>query len=202
MVAAIEETLQVLQLTGDQQQRYTSYKNLAIYYREMGQAAEAIQAAQEALAWAPEADRASLEALIVQLGGTPVGPRPEARVEQYLTEGQTALSNGQWQAAEQAYQQALEIDPGSIAAHSGLSYVYAQQGKLEQAEAENLIVLRAVPDDLATLKNLAIIYRQLGRYEDALDYAERALQSPGAAVEDRQQLEAFIEELRALRTSG
>ncbi len=199
---AIDETLQVLQLTNDQQQRYTSYKNLAIYYREVGQAEEAIEAAQEALAWAPDGDRASLEALIVQLGGTPVGPRPEAKMEEYLSEGQTALSNGQWQVAEQAYQRALELDPASIAAHSGLSYVYAQQGKLKQAEEENLIVLRAVPDDLATLKNLAIIYRQLEQYEDALNYAERALRSPGAGVEDRQQLEAFIEELRALRSSG
>lgn len=199
---AIEETLQVLKLANDQQQQYTSYKNLAIYYRELGQAEEAIQAAQEALARAPATDRATLEALILQLGGTPASVQPEAQLQQYLSAGQTALSSGQWQAAEQAYQRALEIDPDSIAAHSGLSYVYAQQGKLQQAETENLIVLRAVPDDLATLKNLAIIYRQLGQYEDALEYAERAMRSPGAKVGDKQQLEAFIEELRALRSSG
>jgi tetratricopeptide (TPR) repeat protein len=199
---AIEETLRVLQLTDDRQQQYTSYKNLAIYYREVGRAEEAIQAAQKALAWAPEGERASLEALIVQLGGTVPALQPEAKVEQYLSAGQTALNNGQWQEAEQAYQQALEMDPGSIAAHSGLSYAYAQQGKLKQAEAENLIVLRAVPDDLATLKNLAVIYHQLGQYEDALAYAERAMRSPQAQEADRQQLEAFIEQLRALRNSG
>ena len=123
-------------------------------------------------------------------------------MQQFLSEGQTALDNGEWQAAEQAYQRALAVDPDSIAAHSALSYIYAQQGKLEQAEAENLIVLQSVPDDLATLKNLAIIYRQLGQYENALEYAQRAIQSPQAEAADKQQLEAFIEELRALGSSG
>jgi len=199
---AIEETLRVLELTSDQQQRYTSYKNLAIYYREVGQPEDAIEAAQEALASAPEGERASLQALIVELGGTPAPSQPEAQVQQFLSEGQTALDNGEWQAAEQAYQRALAVDPDSIAAHSALSYIYAQQGKLEQAEAENLIVLQSVPDDLATLKNLAIIYRQLGQYEDALEYAQRAIRSPQAEAGDKQQLEAFIEELSALRSSG
>ena len=96
----------------------------------------------------------------------------------------------------------MTLDPRSIAAHSALSYVYAQQGKLEQAEAENLIVLEMVPTDLATLKNLAIIYRQMGQYDNALAYAQRALASPQAEAPDKEQLEAFIEELRAMGSSG
>jgi tetratricopeptide (TPR) repeat protein/O-antigen ligase len=200
--SAIEETLKVLDLTTDDQQRYSSYKNLAIYYREVGQADDAIQAAQNALALAPAEERASLEALVTQLGGTPVEPQTETQLQQLLSEGQVALNNGEWEKAAQAYERVVTLDPRSIVAHSALSYVYAQQGKLEQAEAENLIVLEMVPTDLATLKNLAIIYRQMGQYDNALAYAQRALESPQAEASDKQQLEAFIEELRAMGGSG
>ena len=200
--SAIEETLEVLDLSRDDQQRYSSYKNLAIYYREVGQSDDAIQAAQSALALAPAGERAALEALITQLGGTAIEPQAETQVEQFLSEGQVALNEGDWEKAAQAYQNAVTLDPRSIAAHSALSYVYAQQGKLEQAEAENLIVLEMVPTDLATLKNLAIIYRQMGQYDNALAYAQRALASPQAEAPDKEQLEAFIEELRAMGSSG
>jgi tetratricopeptide (TPR) repeat protein len=200
--SAIEETLKVLDLSTADQQRYPSYKNLAIYYRELGQTDEAVQAAQKALALAPAEERASLQALVRQLGGTPVEPQGEAQVEQYLSEGQVALNKGEWAEAAQAYERVVALDPRSIAAHSALSYVYAQQGRLEQAEAQNLIVLEMVPTDLATLKNLAIIYRQMGQYDNALVYAQRALESPQASDADKQQLEAFIEELRAISGSG
>ena len=83
-------------------------------------------------------------------------------------------------------------------AHSALAYIYAQQGRLEEAEQENQVVLAAVPGDYATLKNLAIIYRQLGRYPESLSYARQALEAPRALPEEKAQLEMFIAEVEAL----
>ncbi len=61
---AITENLTVLSLVpGD----YSSHKNLAILYQQTGQVAEAISHAEQALAVAPEADKAALQAFISQM---------------------------------------------------------------------------------------------------------------------------------------
>jgi tetratricopeptide (TPR) repeat protein len=201
---AISATLRVLALPGNERLLYSSYKNLAIFYRDQGRLEEAMVAAQEALGRAPESERATIEELIRALaaaGATaPAGvdPRPEATVEQYLTEGEAALDGGDWARAADAYSRALILQPDLVVAHSALAYVYAQQGRLQEAAEENQIVLSAVPEDYATLKNLAIIYRQLGRYSESLSYARRAVESPGALPEEQTQLQAFIAEVQSL----
>jgi tetratricopeptide (TPR) repeat protein len=67
------------------------------------------------------------------------------------------------------------------------------------AEQENQIVLTAIPGDFATLKNLAIIYRQLDRYDDAISYAQQAVESPAATEEEKAQLQMFINEIQNLK---
>lgn len=199
---AISETLKVLETTRNRDQEYTSYKNLILYYQKLGKQDEAMRAAQEALARAPEGERANLQAWIAQMAEGGVAPETEVLVQQYLSEGEVALNNQQWGAAEQAYKKALALDPNLIVAHSALSYVYAHQGRLGEAESENLTVLQARPGDLPTLKNLAIIYRELKRYDDAIRYARQAIESPGATDEERTQLQVFISEVEKLREAG
>jgi tetratricopeptide (TPR) repeat protein len=193
--SAIAETERVLELTGNKQQQYTSYKNLAVYYQQLERMEEAVSAAQYALALAPESEQGSLRAWIAQMSEGGAAPGSEVLVQQFLTEGEVALNNKQWPAAEQAYLKALNLDPNLVVAHSALSYIYAQQGRLEEAEAENLFVLQAVPDDYATIKNLAIIYQQLKRYDQALSYARRALESEQATPEEKTQWQTFISDL-------
>jgi tetratricopeptide (TPR) repeat protein/O-antigen ligase len=195
--SAIAETHLVLELTGNQRQQYTSYKNLAVYYQQLGQMQEAVGAAQNALALAPESEQGSLRAWITQMAEGGAAPESELLVQQFLSEGEVALNNKQWVAAEQAYKKALNLNPNLVVAHSALSFVYAQQGRLEEAEAENLIVLAAVPDDYATIKNLAIIYRELKRYDQALQYAQRALESPEATAEEKAQWQTFISDVES-----
>jgi len=195
--SAIAETNLVLELTRNQRQQYTSYKNLAVYYQQLGQMQEAVEAAQNALALAPESEQGSLRAWITQMAEGGVAPESELLVQQFLSEGEVALNNKQWVAAEQAYKKALNLNPNLVVAHSALSFVYAQQGRLEEAEAENLIVLAAVPDDYATIKNLAIIYRELKRYDQALQYARRALESPEATAEEKAQWQTFISDVES-----
>jgi tetratricopeptide (TPR) repeat protein len=200
--AAVEQTLEVLERSKNENQQYTSYKNLAIYYDKLGQPDDSVAAAEQALARAPEGERASLQAWIARVSSGTSGGEAETRVQDLVSTGQVALDAGEWTEAEAAYEAALALNPNLLEAHSALSYVYAQQGKLEQAETENLIVLEAMPGDLATLRNLAIIYQRLRRYDDALDYAQQALASDQATEEDKRQLEAFIGELEQLKSPG
>jgi tetratricopeptide (TPR) repeat protein len=195
---AVSATLQVLALPGNERLLYSTYKNLSIFYQELGRLDEAMVAAQEALARAPESERAGMEQLIAALSDGGAIPQTETMVQQYLAEGEAALSSGDWTRADEAYNRALSLNPNLIVAHSALAFVYAQQGRLEEAEQENQIVLAAIPGDYATLKNLAIISRQLGRYEESLSYARQALESPRAVPEEKTQLEMFIAEIQSL----
>jgi tetratricopeptide (TPR) repeat protein len=92
------------------------------------------------------------------------------------------------------YTKALELNPNIIQAHSALGYIYALQGKFQEALEENLKVLELAPNDYATHKNLAMIYQQLGRIEEAVTEAEAALEL--APESDRPALETFITQLR------
>jgi tetratricopeptide (TPR) repeat protein len=196
---AISETLQVLALSNNPSLLYNSYKNLALFYQEQGRLEDGMRAAQEALARAPEKERTSIQGLIAQLEAQGAAPQIDQGLQQYLVEGEAALKGQDWPVAEGAYKRALALDPNLVVAHSALAYIYAQQGRLQEAEAENQIVLAAVPGDYATLKNLAIIYRQLGRLDDSLDYAQSALESPYATEEEKTQLEMFIREIEGLQ---
>jgi tetratricopeptide (TPR) repeat protein/O-antigen ligase len=199
---AIAETLLVLDLSTQDQLRYNSYKNLALFYQEAGRLEDAMRAAHEALALAPDNERAAVQGLIAQLSAGGVEPETEAMVQDLLAQGEAALNDKNWEEARGTYEKALALNPDLVVAHSALSYVYAQQGRLEDAERENQFVLAAMPGDFATLKNLAIIYRQLNRYSDSIDYAQQALASPQATAEDKEQLQLFIDEVRSLEGSG
>lgn len=72
------------------------------------------------------------------------------------------------------YQAIVQKRPQDIEAHSALAYIYAQQGRLEEAILENKRVLEQSPDNYDSLKNIAVLYQQLQRWPDALDYARQA----------------------------
>jgi tetratricopeptide (TPR) repeat protein len=137
--------------------------------------------------------------LVAQLGAGGAAPQTEALIQQALADGETALNAQEWGRAEEAYGRALALNPDLVMAHSALAYIYAQQGRLEEAERENRDVLVAVPGDYATLKNLAIIYRQLGRYDESIQSAKEALESPQALPQEQDQLRAFIAEVEQLK---
>jgi tetratricopeptide (TPR) repeat protein len=199
---AISSALHVLDLTTDERLLYNSYRNLALFYRQEGKLEEAMHAAQEALVRAPESERAGIQSLVDELAQGGATPQTESMLQQYLSEGEAALRSQEWARSEQAYKKALALNPSLVVAHSALSYIYAQQGRLEEAIQENRIVLAAVPGDLATLKNLAIICRELKQYDESLQYAQQALESPQASEEEKKQLQLFIEEIQNLRSAG
>jgi cyclophilin family peptidyl-prolyl cis-trans isomerase/tetratricopeptide (TPR) repeat protein len=175
---------------------YVDRKNLAIIYSQLGQQDEAILQATEALALAPENEKASLEAFLAQLGaGQPIdSPGDSLRVQELLDEGSEQLQAEDWAAALETYNQVLALDASNAVAHSALAYVYARQGNLDQAIAENLAVIGLLPNDYNSYKNLAILYRQKGNVDEAIDAAERALTL--APEQDQEALRMFIEEAK------
>ena len=177
-------------------QNYIDHKNLAILYNQLGRTDEAIQEAAQALALAPEDEKGPLETFLAQLGAgqpTTVSPADAGQVQELLAAGRTELEAQNWGAAEVIYQQVLDLDAGSAVAHSALAYVYARQGRLEEAIAENLAVLSLLPDDYNSYKNLAILYQQTGNIDKAIENAQGALDL--APEEDKEILRTYIDQL-------
>jgi cyclophilin family peptidyl-prolyl cis-trans isomerase/Flp pilus assembly protein TadD len=178
---------------------YNNHKNLAILYRQMGRTEEAIQAATEALQLAPQEQKASIEAFLAQLGvqSPELSGEDAQRLEQLLQEGRAQMEAEDWDAAEKSYQQVLELDPERAVAISALAYVYAKQGRTDEAIAENLKVLDLVPNDFNTYKNLALLYQQKGQIAEAISAAQRALDL--APEDDKASLEVFLRQLQQLQ---
>ena len=115
-------------------------------------------------------------------------------LQTYLDQGREYLDEKQWAEAVTAYRRALELSPNSVEAHSALGFIYAKQGRLQDAVQENLTAVRLAPRDYNSHKNLALLYHQLGQLDQAL--AEAALAQELAPEGQKAALEDFIGELQ------
>ncbi len=197
--AALEANLNAVER---RPRNYLYHQNLAILYYQMGRVDDAIREATEALELAPDAQKPSLESFLAQLG-QPSSASSQAdpqRLQELLSLGRTQMDAEDWEAAGETYRDVLQLDATSPAAHSALAYIYAKQGRLDEAITENLAVLDLLPDDYSSYKNLAILYRQQGNVDKAIAATERALAL--APEQDRQALQDFLEELRAIQGSS
>ncbi len=101
----------------------------------------------------------------------------------------------QWQAAEQGFAAALGPWPGSYAAWMGLGNSrYQQQDFAGAADAFRQATVRQ-PENAAAFNNLAHVLARLGRREEALAAARRAVALGGAFAE---QSRKTLEEIEAL----
>jgi cyclophilin family peptidyl-prolyl cis-trans isomerase len=78
-----------------------------------------------------------------------------------------------------------------------LAYIFARQGKLEEAITENLAVLDLVPTDYNSYKNLAILYNQRGQIDKAASATREALAL--APEEEKAALQTFLDQLQAMQ---
>jgi cyclophilin family peptidyl-prolyl cis-trans isomerase/Flp pilus assembly protein TadD len=196
--AALKAYLKAVEL---RPRNYLDYQNLAILYFQMGRTDDAIDAATRALELAPEGQKSAIEAFLAQLG-QPVGtvaPEDIQTVQELLAQGNDELAAEDWAAAEQTYVQLLDLDAGNPVVHSALAYIYARQGRIDEAISENLAVLDLSPEDYNSYKNLAILYRENGDIDAAISVSEQALDL--APEQDRAALETYLEQLREQTTS-
>jgi cyclophilin family peptidyl-prolyl cis-trans isomerase len=104
------------------------------------------------------------------------------------------MDAAEWEAAEETFLQVLELSPTSPQAHSALAYIYARQGRLEEAIAANEYVIELVPNDWNTYKNLGLLYQETGRIEEAIVATQQALAL--APEREKQALETFLAQLQ------
>jgi cyclophilin family peptidyl-prolyl cis-trans isomerase/Flp pilus assembly protein TadD len=179
-----------------QPRNFNHRKNLAILYQQMGQTDEAIVQATEALNLAPENQKQALQNFLAELrqAQSSLSPEDAQQVQQWLTEGSAQMQAQDWEAAASTYEQVLALDANNPQAHSALAYIYAQEGKVDEAIDENLTVVSLVPNDYNSYKNLALLYQQKGDVDQAISAAGQALAL--APDSDKQALEAFLAQLK------
>jgi cyclophilin family peptidyl-prolyl cis-trans isomerase/tetratricopeptide (TPR) repeat protein len=192
--AALKAYLKAIEL---RPKNYLDHQNLAILYYQLGRVDDAIASATRALQLAPEGQKSPIETFLSQLGQPMEGIAPGdlQTVQELLAQGRDQMDTEDWAAAEETYVQLLELDANNPIVHSALAYLYARQGRLDEAISENLAVLDLAPGDYNSFKNLAILYREKGNIEEAISVAEQALAI--APEQDRAALETYLEQLKA-----
>jgi peptidyl-prolyl cis-trans isomerase B (cyclophilin B) len=176
---------------------YNNHKNLAILYEQMGRIDDAIREATEALNLAPQDQKAALQSFIARLGGPQVPAENEERIAALVEQGRAQMDAEQWGAAEATFLQVVELNPNHPQAHSALAYVYAKQGRVDEAIAENQIVVRLVPGDYNSYKNLGLLYQQKGDLAQAISAIEQALAL--APEKDKDPLQVYLDQLKQLQ---
>ena len=113
---------------------------------------------------------------------------------------------GKLEVALSYYQQAVALSPlnhghllkDKIAqAHLHLGEIYAELGKLNQAEEACQKASEIAPDSYESHKGLALVYLELGRLDEALEEARRAREL--APEEERAGLDDLISQIEAQR---
>ena len=127
-------------------------------------------------------DRAREERALV-VGREDAGPRagghvPEPTAEQWCEEA-CALEVSSPEQAREAYQRALELDPGLADAHVNLGRQLHIAGELGRAEPHYREAVRLEPDDPTPHFNLGVLLEEVGRREEAvLAYRQAILRDP------------------------
>lgn len=80
-----------------------------------------------------------------------------------------------WQAAERAFERALELQPEQASTHGDLGWMLAWIGRTDEARQHAREAVRLAPADPQALLRLGMIEHLARRHGDALDWAQRAL---------------------------
>jgi tetratricopeptide (TPR) repeat protein len=103
----------------------------------------------------------------------PAQPASATAGEQLSAEGQRALADGNYPAAEQAFEKLRSLEPRVAEVHANLGLIYFQQGKFEQAVPAFRQALKLKPSLTKSDSLLAMSLSELGHYADALPGLER-----------------------------
>src|SRR5947209_7373135 len=169
---------------------YALHFNLALAYSLMGKDAEGIAEYRKALGIKPGLYQAELNVGILlmrqkkaaeavpYLASSAAQKPKEFRPNYYLAEALSQI--GQFEKAAQAYQTALEIDPKSAGAESGLGRALAKQNNLSEAA---LHLRKAAELDRAyrdSLLELAALYEDAKQPDDAIAIYQQFPANPSA----------------------
>ncbi|HEX3129252.1 MAG TPA: tetratricopeptide repeat protein [Thermoanaerobaculia bacterium] len=97
--------------------------------------------------------------------------------------------------AEDAYRQALEIDPTMVDARLNLGRLLHETGRTVEAEGHYRSALETRPDDTTALFNLGVALQDLGRPAEAAEIYEKALEIDPALADAHYNLAVVYEGL-------
>jgi tetratricopeptide (TPR) repeat protein len=98
-------------------------------------------------------------------------------------------------AAEDAYRQALEIDPTMVDARLNLGRLLHEAGRTVEAEGHYRSALETRPDDPTALFNLGVALQDLGRPAEAAEIYEKVLEIDPALADAHYNLAVIYEAL-------
>ena len=99
----------------------------------------------------------------------------EAR-DAYIQLGLGYLQKGETERAKAPLREALKIDPRSESANVALALVFQQEGEAQLADKHFRTALAAAPDSARILNNYGAFLLEQKRYDEALEYFQRAAQ--------------------------
>jgi eukaryotic-like serine/threonine-protein kinase len=92
-----------------------------------------------------------------------------------LYQGQTLTRCNRWHDAEETLSRLVTIRPNYWLGHDEFGVAYGWQGKYAEAAAEFRAASLAAPQRVAPLTNLSTVYLEMGKPDDAVDIAKKAL---------------------------
>ena len=122
---------------------------------------------------------------------------PLATVAEKLAAGDAALLNSGFGGAEASYRAVLDADPGSTAAHTGLSQTYYEQmGEQKRALDKPQLAIASDPDSAPGCGSMAEDQAVLGLAADALVSAQQAIKLADTANAQAALASAYLTDLR------
>lgn len=100
----------------------------------------------------------------------------------------SAMSSGDYAAAEAGFQQVLKAAPNHVGSLGNLGVVYSRTSRPDKAIAAYQRALRVVPQDKALMLNLGLIYVKQESYTDALPLFEKLAGANGSNLQARELL--------------
>ena len=89
------------------------------------------------------------------------------------------VQRGELEKGEEVLERVYDTDPDDPSVNNDLGYLYADQGKkLEQAESMIRLAIEAEPENAAYLDSMGWVLFQLEKYDEAIDWLEKASQLP------------------------
>lgn len=128
-------------------------------------------------------DWAAAALVVAMLGGCMVETVPNDKMNlQEAARTRSALAmkylqDGDIEKAQAQLQKALDSDPDSVEAYTGLGLVYEQEGDARKAEKNYRKALRLNSDNPQTHNNYGVFLFKQGRYEDACEHLALAAQN-------------------------
>ncbi|MDH7513567.1 MAG: tetratricopeptide repeat protein [Clostridiales bacterium] len=140
-----------------------AHLGLAQIYERTGQEDQAFNELREVLKTNPEHPWAKTEYEALKT----------KKIEEAMSEAQTALSKGDSEKAKEAYLRALHYAPGSVAVHQALAEIYKKEKKLSNALVHLKAAIASEPMDKKLLENYAATLSEAGQYERSLEFYEK-----------------------------